>query len=214
MSSLDPTTAATLVTSVSALLVSVFNLYLSQAKAGTVRVIAGETLNVHHFRNGNCGISVPVTVTNTGARSVTVRRFGLLVQSGAGDAYLLEPLWYEKPDGDGNMQNDSFPVPVAVAGNSAETRQVLFRSSTVNPSEFRFTTPGNYRVTVFAWLRAGERPQAKDTFEVTLPVPEARRLAERLEAKDSSYVRVRQSRWSGLAAHILTPKELERLGSA
>ncbi len=201
-----------IVVSVIALAVSGLALYFSQLRKALVGIVAGDHLNIYHFTKGNCAIVLSVTLVNKGARLATVQHLALLVQeSDSKEGYLLEPAFYERIDEHGDFQHDSQPMPVPVLGLDVETRLILFRSSSKNPSEFRFTKPGTYRLTVLGWLRNSIEPQATDSFSVVLTEEDAATLAERRESKSTTSVRIGQSEWKQWAAHKVTSVEVSAL---
>jgi len=122
-----------------ALGMSILTIYFSLLQRAALRVIAGEHINVSTYKEGNCAVNLPLTFANNGARIAIIRRLALLVQrSGSADGYLLEPVFYEHVDDDGNFKHASQPTPIAVIGRSTDTKQVLFRSSLERPEELRF----------------------------------------------------------------------------
>lgn len=100
--------------------------------------------------------------------------------AGATEGYMLEPLVYEKADDNMNMKTASLAVPITVVGRGAETRQVLFRSSFDNPTEFQDLRAGEYQVTVLAWLHNSDEPQAADTFRLVVETKDAAQIAKNL----------------------------------
>jgi hypothetical protein len=197
-----------------ALFVSVLNLYLTQMRSASLSIVAGELVNIHHFTEGNCGISVPVSITNTGARAATIRRLGLLVQVDRSiDGYLLEPFNYEKVNEDGHMKISSLSTPITVAGRGTETCQVLFRSSLSNPTEFQLVSAGEYRFTLLVWLKASPEPQAANAFKVVLSSEDSQVLKDCIREKRSTYRQLRQSTWSNWSARKLTATEVRALST-
>lgn len=201
-----------IVVSFLALGVSVLTLYFSQLRSAVLSVIAGELLNIYYFTEGNCAVTLPISVSNNGARTAIVRRIALLIQEGgSAEGYLLEPLFYDRIDERGNFQHDSQPMPIAVPGLSTETKQVLFRSSLERPGEFRFSKAGSYKVTVLAWLRNSVGPQAEDSFSIIISDELLTELEKYRVSKSSASVRVRQSEWRKWGAHRLTEVEIAAL---
>ena len=200
-----------LISSVS-FVVSVVALYFSQLRRAKIDIIAGELLNINHFAEGNCGITLAVSIANRGAIPTTVRRLGLLVQKpGSKEGYLMEPLYYQKIDQAGNFLHDTPPGPIAVAGGKSETRQVLFRSSFERPDEFTFTRPGEYNFTVLAWIKESVEPQAGDSFLVELSEQSAAQLDQWRKEKNTMTERVRRFEWKKWEAHKLTEVEVAAL---
>jgi hypothetical protein len=202
----------TSVLSVLALGISSLTLYFARFKRANLSVLAGEYLNLSYFREGNCGITLSVNIANAGARLVTVRRLGLLVQEpGSGAGYLLEPLYYQGLNDSGDFVHESQPVPIPVEGYGSETRQVLFRSSFERPAEFRFRRAGVYRVTVLVWLDPSGPPHTADDFTVALSEAEVAILETRRETGDTNTWRVRQAEWRLWGAHHLAEADVAAL---
>ena len=192
--------------------VSVVTLYFSQLRSAVVAVVAGEHLNIYYFQEGNCAVTLPISVANNGARTAIVRRVALLIQEGgSAEGYLLEPIFYDRIDENGNFQHDTQPLPIAVPGRSTETKQILFRSSFDRPSEFHFLKAGTYKATVLAWLRSSVEPQAADSFSFIISDEELAQLEKNRASKSASSIRVRQSEWRKWGAHRLTEVEIAAL---
>ena len=93
---IDAKFAIPIVISILAFVIAGVNLYLTQLRKASLVVVAGEHVHILHFKEGNCGVTMAISITNRGARTVTVRRLALLIQSsGSREGYLLEPLYYE-----------------------------------------------------------------------------------------------------------------------
>jgi hypothetical protein len=54
--------------SLASLVVALSALYLTRLRRAKVRVVPGDHLNVYHLQEGNCGITMPISAVNTGAR--------------------------------------------------------------------------------------------------------------------------------------------------
>lgn len=201
-----------IVISMVSFVVSAVALYFAQLRRADIGITAGELLNISHFPEGNCGVTLPVSIANRGARPTTVHRLGLLVQKpGSKEGYLMEPLYYQKIDQAGNFLHDTQPVPIAVAGGRSETRQVLFRSSFERPDEFTFTRPGEYNFTILAWIKESVEPQAGDSFLVDLSEQSASQLDRWRKEKNTMSERVRRFEWKKWEAHKLTEVEVAAL---
>lgn len=197
-----------------ALGISAVNLYLTQIRKAALTILAGEYVHIFHFiHDESLAISIPVTVSNAGARGATVCRLALLVRpSGGAEGYLLEPLVYEKADENTNMKTESLPVPITVAGRSAETRQVLFRSSAARPTEFQLRA-GEYGISILVWMTASDQPHAQGTFTLVIEQGDCDQLARNLGEKNGRYIRLRQAAWRKWSAHCLTDLEVRALKS-
>lgn len=194
------------------LVVSAIALYFSQFTRAEIDVVAGEWINVYHFGEGNCGITLSISVANRGAQLATVRRFGLLINAAnSKQGYLMEPIFYQKIDEKGDFLHDSQPVPVAIPGRSTETRQVLFRSSLEKPEEFQFTKAGTWQITVLAWIKDSVEPQGAAFFSLDVSDDDAETLKKRRNEKVTTTVRLRQSEWHKWGAHGLTEVEVAAL---
>ena len=202
-----------LIVSCLALGVSILTLYFSQLRAAAITIIAGEHLNIYYFAQGNCAVTLPISVANNGARIAVVRRVALLIKEGGSpEGYLVEPLFYDRIDEQGDFQHEFQPYPIAVPGRSTETKQILFRSSFERPDEFRFFKSGLYKITVLAWLKNSVEPQAADSFSILIADEDLATLERYRAEKKSTSVRVRQSEWRKWGAHKLTEVETAALG--
>ena len=205
-------TVVSLVLSVAALAVSVATLYLTFLRSPRIQIIAGDHLNIHHFPEGNVGVSLPVIIANNGANLGTVRRVALLVQShGSSEGYLLEPFFYQRVKESGDFVQDSQPVPIIVGAEEPVTKQILFRSSLDRPSEFQFTKPGTYNILLLGWVSRSEKPDVADSFSVVVSEDETLRLTKLRQEKSGTSVRFPQSRWKQWVARHLTESEVKPL---
>jgi len=189
-----------------ALGMSILTVYFSLLQPAALRVIAGEHINLSTFKEGNCAVNLPV-------RIAIIRRLALLVQrSGSAEGYLLEPVFYEHVDDDGNFKHESQATPIAVIGRSTDTKQILFRSSLERPEEFRFAEAGSYQMTILGWLKGKPEPQVTDTFTVTISNATLADLERYRAEKSTSSVRLQQSEWQRWSAQKITQADVSNLG--
>ena len=192
----------TLSLSVLAVVVSLANLYLTQLRRARLELHAGEHLKVNYFVKGNFGAALPVAVTNDGANVGIVLRFGLLMQhADSGEAYLLEPVSYQRLTAEGVLEDESDATPIAVPGRNTAAKNVLFRSSLDRPDEYRLAKAGRYNVTLLAWETESSKPSLHRRFSVEVSPEAIGLLNSYREQKKTSLVWLIQSDWATWGAH-------------
>lgn len=188
-----------------ALFLSVTTLYFSQLRVARLQIVAGEYLYAGHFTKGNFNISLAVTLVNHGAQTAIVHRVALVIQKPEiGEPYLLEPIYFQGIDGDGNFVHESPAAPFGVSSKQSLTKQVLFRSSYPRPTEFQMIEPGVYKFTLLGWVDDTKRPALSTSFSALFSEEDVAELRTNLTQQLSATVPVTQAVWEGLTARKLT----------
>ena len=203
----------TLAAAALALLVSLFSLYWSQLRSADIEVTTGEWVNSGYFdTTNNFWLTLPVTFTNHGARSATVRKIALIIQTPDGrKSYLLESSYFQRLAAGGGFVNESVPVPVAVPPGESVNKLVLFVSSAQNPSEFDiFETTGSYPATLLMWTAALETPDLRESLTFDLRSRELEILKSD-RAGESGVARLYQSNTSRWRSQLLGKEDLQKL---
>jgi hypothetical protein len=197
--------------SVLALIVSGLTLYLSHLRPARIRIVAGESVHLHYFEEGNFGITLPVSFVNQGARIGTVSRVALLIQkNGSDEGYLLEPHAYQRLDSNQNFLHESTASPISVPSKSNILKQVLFKSSVDRPDDFKIVS-GKFDLFLFGWTEGSIRPSAMDEFSIEVSEPVVHQLDEWHKKKITYTIGVLQSKWRKWSAHRLTEIEINTL---
>ena len=194
------------------LLVSLSTLYFTQLSIARVQIMAGEHLNIGHFPEGNLNVSLPVTFVNHGARTAIVRRVALLVQTpGSSEGYLLEPVFFQRIDEKGDFLHDTLPIPIGIGAKENVTKQVLFRSSYEQPTEFQLINSGTYVFTLLGWIKDVVNPDVSDSFSIIISKEAATNLQDNLASKSGSTERIPQAAWRNWTARSLTEFQVKGL---
>lgn len=200
-----------IIISILALLVSIVTLYLSLLRPAKIRIVAGESIHLFYFEEGNFGITLPVSFVNQGARIGTVSRVALLIQKhGNNEGYLLEPYAYQRLDANQRFQHESIAAPISIPSKSDISKQILFKSAIARPDEYQINA-GKYNLTLFGWTEGSIKPNITDTFSLEVSNPNAQRLEKWHDQKLTYTVCVPQSKWRKWAAHHLTEIEVSTL---
>jgi hypothetical protein len=196
-----------------AILVSAVTLYLTFLSPARLSIMAGDLVYLSHFKDkGNFSLIVPVSLTNSGSKFITVERFALLIQKpNSKEGYLLEPFTFQKLDDKGDFISESMSAPVSVVGRSAVTKGILFRSSCEKSQEFQITEAGTYEVTLLAWVGDSIQPNVTDSFTLILSEEDIKTLNEYLQQRKGTTIRLPQSKWRKWGAHHLTELEVNVL---
>lgn len=201
-----------LLASLIALVLTLVNIYFTHFRGASLQAVAGEKVGFYYFNEGNLAVVVTVAVVNHGIRSDTLQKLALLVRSpGGADAYLLEPLFYEKLKENGDLLHDSEPAPIPVSGRSTVVKHVLFRASYERPEEFLITAVGTYQLALLAWVRDSIKPVVSQGFTVELSAHDIDKLKDYRSEKKTTLVNVRQSQWRKWYPHYLTEVEFAAL---
>lgn len=204
--------SAAIIISLCALFISFITLYISQLSAGQIKILAGEHLNIGHYKEGNVTVSLSVLLFNTGARTAIVKKLSLLVkQQESGVSYLLEPYFYQKIGETGHFQNDAQPSPIAIAGKQNIAKQVVFRSSQERPTEFQILSAGTYEFTLFAWMKDSIKPDISNSFALNIDAKTALILNNDLKNRPAFTTRIPQKVWSKWQAQTLTDEQIKDL---
>jgi hypothetical protein len=137
--------------SVVALIVSVSSLYLTQLRNANIEAHA--TAFLYAFNRGqNWELRLPVTFTNSGARTGVVRNVALEV---AGPDRKRQLLQFAYIGGalttNGDVSNEAVPAAIAVAGRGSEAAQMVFISPRREPDIEIFPRAGRYDVSLLVW---------------------------------------------------------------
>lgn len=188
-------------------LLSIYTLYITQWRRACLKIFIGEHLNLGHFIEGNFQITLPITFINDGARLGVIRSVSLLIQGpNIDDGYLLEPYFIQKINDAGHFQHESQPAPITIAGKQTITKQILFRSSPIRPTEFRLLNKGTYVLTLLCWTGDSNNPGAMAATRLNISHETAVKLNADFK-KTSNTTRVIHDDW---AATPLTSKQIAR----
>jgi hypothetical protein len=198
-----------------ALIVSFTTLYMTKIAPGKVRSIAGEHINIFYLKEGNIGVTLPVSFSNIGAKTVNIQRVALLFQSqNDKKSYLFEPVFYERLTEHGGFVPESQAAPIIIPTGKTVTKQVLFRSSIERQNEFQVRAV-TYKLTLLVWIAGSVKPERTDSFYITLSDENIKFILEQYQLvkdnKPNVSFRTLQSKWRKWTAHYLTEDEVKDL---
>ena len=203
----------TIAISVLALTASLFTLYWSQLRSAEIEATTGEWVNTGYDDiYKNFWLVLPVTFTNQGARSATVRKIALLIQTpDEKKSYLLEPVYFQKLKEGGGFVNESIPIPVAVPARESVDKLVKFASSYKTPSEFEILeTTGSYPAWLLMWTTTSGKPDLRERLRFELSSEELK-ILKKDRAGESSVARLYESRYIRWRAQSLKDEEIKKL---
>ena len=194
-----------------ALAVSVWALYRTTERAADLELTPGDQVSISHYVEGNASVTLNVDVTNDGARVGSVRRLGLIVRPwGTTDAYLLEPVEFQRINPEGRLVWDTLPGSITVGPNSSMTKTVRFRSSE-RANDFAITAHGPYHFRLLWWPVGRDKPRVSHPFEVHISTGEADTLRQAREEKRCFTVTKPHSGAAEWAARPLAETEIASL---
>jgi hypothetical protein len=194
-----------------ALIVSFFSVYWSHLRSADIEVTTGEWGDAGYWDTKKFWLLLPVTFTNHGARTATVRKIALVLQTPDGkNSYLLESLYFQRIEG-GKWVNESVPIPVAVPPGESVNKLVQFASSEQNPNEFEILqTTGSYPATLLMWTTASEKPDLREPLIFELSSQELE-ILKKVRAGGSGVARLYQSQWSRWRSQLLGDEDSQEL---
>lgn len=200
-----------IVTSIIALLVSLVALYLNFFCPAEPRIAVGDRVNIHHYKEGNLGISIPVSISNSGAKFVTIERLALLIRkTDSKEGYLLEPHTFGRLENN-DLVGESLSSPIPLSGRSNLVKEVLFRTSTDKSNGFDIDKPGTYELTLLAWVGDSVKPRAIDSFSLVLEEGDIKILSDYQLQQRTTTLQLPLSKWRQWGAHNLTEVEVNIL---
>ena len=141
-----------------AVLVSSMSAYFTFIQGPRISIFPGELVTLINLP-GNLEFRVPLTFVNQGARLGTVQKLALAIRSPGSDrVYVLEPLYFEGLDDDGDLKHKRLIGPIPVPAKSTVAEHILFVTSHEGREDFRLTLEGEHSVTVLAWQSSGGPP--------------------------------------------------------
>jgi hypothetical protein len=196
-----------------ALIVSLFSVYWSQFRSADIKAVSGEWANTGYFNESKVfWLALPVTFTNYGARTATVRKIALFIQTpDRKKSYLLESGSFQKIGESGDFVAESVPVPIAVPPGESVNKIVQFISSTKNPSEFEIVEiMGSYEAKLLGWTTTSEKPDLQEKLTFELGSDELATL-KKDRAGEPGVGRFYQSQYSGYRAQSLGDEDIKNL---
>ncbi|HEY2987224.1 MAG TPA: hypothetical protein VGL11_05835 [Candidatus Binatia bacterium] len=184
--------------SILALAVSITSFYVTSLRTAYPYIRIGSPFHIYHEAlTGSPSLVMAVSISNSGARLVTIERLGVLVRKqGANDGYLLVPFAFQKINEKGDFQNDSLAGPMTVSGGSELTKQILFTQANGPDTDYSLTVQGRYELTLFSWLSGADSPRAVDKFEFDIDQVSANKLSHWRDLQVPNSVPIERQKWN------------------